>query len=419
VASVEERNGSWRAYWRRGGRGGHKESATFPTGKLAESAARVAEARRHDVTADEVYAAVYGIGRDGAAGAPTVGDWAGQWIATRRGLAEVQPDTVDAQHRIIVRHILPQLGQLPLTAVTQETVREWVAWMRTRPAPRGGKLDADTVRRVHAVLHSLLGAAVPRWLPANPAARLPGQGRRAAGLPKATPHEPMFLTAAEVELILSHCPPAVRDLASVAVRTGLRLGELLVLRVQDVTATGPRKTIRVRQALKRDGSVGRPKSRRSRRDVSISAEVAAVLAGLVRGRGANAWVFTAPRGGRWVPSNLSRRYWVPALAEAQRCPQHPPPVPPKKATGPRRKLRPHEVSVCDCPGRLNRRPRFHDLRHTHASLCAEAGWDMLRVSRRLGHESIQTTADIYGHLWDVESPDRLAAVERLLDDEAA
>lgn len=47
---------------------------------------------------------------------------------------------------------------------------------------------------------------------------------------------------------------------------------------------------------------------------------------------------------------------------------------------------------------------------------------MVRVSRRVGHQSIQTTVDIYGSLWDLESDDRLDAVEKLLliaDDEAA
>lgn len=415
---------SWRVEWRRGGRDGDRESCTFLDRHMAHGASALAEARGHRITAEEVYAAVLGLDRNADA-PPTLGEFAGEWIADRRGTGEVQSDTVDGQHRIIIRHVLPTLGHLPLapSAITPETIKAWVKWMKGRTTHRGTALDADTIRRAHATLHSLLAAAVPTWLPANPAGRQPGQGRRSAvGLPKATPHDAMFLTAQEVALILAHCDRHVHGLAFVAVRTGLRLGELLALRVEDLTLTGSRKVIRVRQALKRDGRFGAPKSRRSRRDVSIGAEVAEELRGLVKGKRRSDLAFTSPRGKQWHPGNLASRHWLPALAAAQRCPGHPPPLPPKPKAGPRRKWRNDEISTCDCPGRLHRRPRFHDLRHTHVSLCAEAGWDMVRVSRRVGHEKIATTIDIYGHLWDVESEDRLDAVERLLtiaEDEAA
>lgn len=146
------------------------------------------------------------------------------------------------------------------------------------------------------------------------------------------------------------------------------------------------------------------------------------MAERTRGNRQHELVFASPRGELWRPPNLARRHWLPAIAAAMRCEEHPPPLPPKPKSGPRRKWRMDEVSTCDCPTRLHRRPRFHDLRHTHVSLCVEDGWDMLRVSRRIGHNSIQTTADIYGHLWDTDSDDRLDSLERLLktqEDEAA
>jgi integrase len=257
----------------------------------------------------------------------------------------------------------------------------------------------------------MLRSAVPRWLPGNPAAE---PTRRGTGLPRTTVHEPVFLTGAEVALIAARCDRWCVDMVHVAVRTGLRLGELLVLQVQDVQVTGERRLIRVRRALKRDGTIGQPKSRRSRRDVSISTDVADLLADRLGGKARQDLLFAAPGGGMWHPSNLRQRHWLPAVAAARRCDVHPPPEPPKPARGPRRKLRPDEVSTCDCPTRLHRVPRWHDLRHTHVSLCAEAGWDMVRVSRRVGHEKIATTIDIYGHLWDVESDERLDAVEKLL-----
>jgi hypothetical protein len=182
---------SWRVEWRRGGRGGSRESCTFPTQTQADSAARLAEARRHAITDGEVYAAVLGLGSGAdVTTTPKVADQFGEWIKQRRRSGEVQDDTVDGQYRIGVRYILPRFGELPLTPafVHEEAVADWVAWMRERPRRGGGKLDADTIRRAHATLHSFLAAQVPRWLPSNPCARRPGQ-RRGTALPKATPFD--------------------------------------------------------------------------------------------------------------------------------------------------------------------------------------------------------------------------------------
>ena len=51
----------------------------------------------------------------------------------------------------------------------------------------------------------------------------------------------------------------------------------------------------------------------------------------------------------------------------------------------------------DAP-RLTKRPRVHDLRHTHASWMIAAGTDLFILQRRLGHESITTTTESYAHL---------------------
>lgn len=56
---------------------------------------------------------------------------------------------------------------------------------------------------------------------------------------------------------------------------------------------------------------------------------------------------------------------------------------------------------------LRARPRIHDLRHTHASWLIAAGVPLTLIQRRLGHESIKTTSDRYGHL--AEGADAAAA----------
>lgn len=413
-------DGSWRVAWRNSGRTG-KQTTTWSTYKFACKAAELVETRERRITAAEVREILLGTTVTAAdAGVPTLRVFVDDWIKDRRKHLDVQPDTVEEYLRILRLRVLPHLGERYLTELTEDLLREWVTWACAQPSRRGGTVSAGSVRKAHAVLHQVLGAAVPRWLPTNPAARPPGTRKHRTGLPKVVPFDAMFLEPWELKLITECCPAAIRDLVFVAARTGLRLGELLVLRVQDVILTGKRPRILVRRALKKDGTIGPPKSAKSTRDVTISKDVGKVLTARIAGRRQSALIFTAPQGAMWRPDNLRSRYWLPAVAAAQRCAVHPPAAPVKGPTGPARKLRTDEVSTCACPGRLKRTPRIHDLRHTHASLLVEAGWMPKRLQLRMGHATFAITMDIYGHLWEQRGDaERLDAVEKLLEDEAA
>src|SRR5690606_25245957 len=177
------------------------------------------------------------------------------------------------------------------------------------------------------------------------------------------------------------CDPLIADMWYVLVNTGLRLGELLVLRPMDVTVDGDEPEIRVTRGLKKNDKIGYPKSAKSRRVVPVSTDVAEVLRARCEGKRPRDLLFPCPgpkktRGAErtWRENNLNRRHWQPAVAAAMRCDKHPPPPPPKPKSGPTRKLRPDEVSTCTCPGVLRRRPRMYDGRHTHASDLIRAGW---------------------------------------------
>jgi integrase len=436
VARIEQRGTSWRVQWRLGGkRGGAVQSITFVSApgagdgprQLALAAKQLAESRNHAVTRAEVERAVLGEQRAVLAGVPTLAEWTATWLADRAGAKDIQPDTLARYRQTLNQRVLPQLGHLRLTEIGQQTIRDWIAWANTQTTrPRGSApgrpLSAQTVRRAHAVLHQVLGAAVGTWIPTNPAAKQVGMRKNSLGLPKATRFEGMFLEIWELNAILDCCCPTMRDIATVLVRTGLRLGELLVLRVQDVTLGGRHPRIKVCRALKDDGSIGDPKSESSFRDVHISGEPLEILRRRAAGRGRTDLLFPAPKGAVWCPNNLRQRLWLPAVAEAQRCAEHPPALPPKPKRGPRRKLRLNEVSTCACRRRLARAPRLHDLRHTHVSGLVEAGWEPKQIQVRVGHASFQVTMDIYGHLWNHGHAERLDALERVFmmaDDEAA
>jgi integrase len=427
ASSPEHRGESVRISWLLGGRrGGAKQSVTFSGDpaedrmKLALAAKAFVEARGHNVTREQCYAAILGPPDEPVTIVPTFQQWAKEWIADLRRAKRVQQDVARRYEQYLELRAVPYFGARLLTEITRDDVKAWVASMRSSRVTQGNKsrrpgsrlLSAQTITKQFMIASACLAAAVPKWIPVNPAAPLPGERKNSIGLPPLGPSNGMFLTATEVELILDECPPELHDLVFVAVRTGLRMGELIELRAQHILF--PRSggaTILVRRGRKSDGTAGEPKSPASRRDIPVVGRAAEVLARRVQGRRPAAYVFTTGTGARWQPSNLRARYWYRAVAAAQRCPQHPPASPPRPTSGPTRKLRNDEISACGCPGVLTRRPRFHDLRHTHASVLIANGWHFKKVQRRLGHARFQTTMDVYGHLVDLGGDEELEGLE--------
>jgi integrase len=428
MAVIEQRGESTRVKWLLGGsRDGAPMSCTFkgsPTArcKLAQTAKLLIESRGHDMTRDEVYAAILGAAPV-TSSVPTFKHWVAMYIADRQRLRDIQPDTIKKYRQVLESRAVPFLGHMRLVDITPEDIKAWVAWASSSRATQGSKnrrsvdriIASATVRRAHAILHTCLGAAAPKWIPVNPAARPAGATKHKSGLPKVVAFEGMFLTAEQVRRIHEHADPLVQDLIFVAVRTGLRLGELLVLEARHVVFSPTGATVMVKQALKSDRTIGDPKSEKSRRAVTVGQATANVLRARVTGRRPKQLVFPSSRGKVWCENNLRERYWLRAVAAAQRCEEHPPPLPEKRSTGPRRKWRNDEVSTCDCPDRLTVVPRFHDLRHTHASVLIEKGWSAKKIQIRLGHASYQTTMNVYGHLMNSGSEQELEGVEDLLD----
>lgn len=433
MASVEQRGTSFRVSWRLGGkRGGAPQSFTAhtPAGRsvdgarlLAETAKRLAESRGHAITRDEMYRAILGEDRTAPAGVPTLAGWSTEWLTARERLRDVQEDTLATYSQILRDWALPFLGHLALTQIHRETVRDWVAWLRAQTTkPRKNTparpLSARTVNRVYTVLQQVLGAAVEKgWIPANPAARPAGARKSSTGLPKPGRYPAVFLERWELKAILANCSPDMRDIAFVLSRTGLRIGELLVLRAEDAVLGGKRPRILVRRTRKRGGSVGAPKTEQSVREVTIDADTVAVLRRRAAGKGRADLLFPAPQGGIWSPSSLRRLHWLPAVAAAQRCPEHPP-APPRRRSrkGPAPKWSWRDVSTCSCPRVVNRTPRPHDLRHTHVSILVATGqWGPKEIQERVGHSSFRFTMDVYGHLWNHGDKDRLDAMRREFD----
>jgi integrase len=200
------------------------------------------------------------------------------------------------------------------------------------------------------------------------------------------------LTAAEAESIADSIDQRYRALVLVSAFGALRFGEAAGLRKRDV---GLRK-LRIHGSVVQVGSkverVERTKTEDSLREVSVPASVMEELARHITELGVeddDALLFPAPNGGPLSRTLFRSRVWVPAceragLAVAERSP-----------SGSFRgwKVRP---------------PRFHDLRHTGVALAIKAGAHPRTIQTWVGHSSISTTMNIYGHLYD-EAHEELAS----------
>jgi integrase len=428
MASLETRGDSVRVVWRLGGgRQGARQSCTFRGGtpeareKTADAARALVEARGHNVTRDEVYAAILGADGDVSdPGVPTFKQWAEMWIAERRQRRDAEPGTINKYESILMRRGVPFLGSMRLTDIDRETIKAYSAWISSSRVTLGrrnhrrgtdGLISPRTVKQNFSVVRQCLGAAVPKWLAVNPAVRPAGESRAASALPKVGKYEAAFLRPDEVAAIMRACRDDLYDMVLVAFRTGMRRGELVSLEARNVLLRrNGGVTVLVRTTVKPDGSVGPTKSEMSRRDIPVTGVAADVLRRRVQGKRPGDLVFPAPKGKRWCTPVLTRR-WGQTIAEARRCPEHPPPPPPEYRPGMRRRQRNDVVSVCDCAGVLRRPVRLHDARHTHASVLIEQGWHAKKIQRRLGHSLFTTTMEVYGHLMDLGDERELDVAE--------
>jgi integrase len=307
--------------------------------------------------------------RDGGivydAGKLTLAEHVDRWL--RHSVKDsVKPITYESYSSLARNHIVPALGRNRLKDLTPDRVRAF----RTSKLEAG--LSRRTVRYLLVLLRQALGQAVEDGLLARNVAqgvkvRQIGDGEEVRYL---APQQAKALLAAARE-------DRLEALYVLAVHTGLRQGELLALRWADVDL-GARK-LSVRRTLSSAKTGPRftaPKTAKSRRTVRITDAAVVALArhGAAqekeRARLGNLWddsgdlVFRSTTGSPLNRHNLVKRSFKPLLEKAGL---------------------PHSV-------------RFHDLRHTAASLLFSRGTHPKMVQELLGHSDISVTLNTYSHM---------------------
>jgi integrase len=347
---------------------GKQTSLTFLKKRDAEKARDLINA----LGPDEALERIYGPTRTGDA--PTLAEWIEKHIADLTGVTE---RTRADYRKLAARHIVPTLGALDIDEVTVADISKWANGLE-----RAGMSD-KSIANLRALLSSVFGYAVDEGLRTdNPMRRL--RRSRASEHEKA---EMVFLTAQEFSHLRSLIRERWRPFVTFLAGSGLRFGEAIALEVADVDLLADTPVVRVTKAWKRipgGFEVGPPKSRASRRTVDLSRDVVEALIPLVAGRDGREILFVGRDGRRVSHSHFHRWTWLPAVKQFE--------------------------------AETGKRPRIHDLRHTHASLCIERGMHLESIRDRLGHESI-TTTQIYSHLSPQQRQLNAAMLNGLFADE--
>jgi integrase len=284
-------------------------------------------------------------------------DW---WIEQ----AGVRDNTRRSYKSIAELHIKPYIGQTALQRVSPAQVHDLYAQLE-----RGGA-SARMRQLVHAVLHRTLSQALKLGLVTRNVCD-------AVEPPKATAPPMRVWNADEVRLFLAGIKgDPLEALYVLALATGMRQGELLGLQWADVDFDGAALSVRrTLLASGRDPKVGPPKSKSGDRRIDLPASVVTALWShkklmLSKGRRASMWVFCDRRGGPLHAPNVVRRSFFPLIEGINKNnPDNPLP-----------------------------RIRFHDLRHTAATLLLAAGVHPKVVQERLGHAQVTLTLSVYSHV---------------------
>jgi len=304
-----------------------------------------------------------------------------RWLLTK---SSNKPKTY-ATYRSDVKHVSERFGHQQLVTIRRQQVQVWVSDL----AVNG--VGPATIRKAWAALHGILEEAVLAGIvPRNAASKikLPPEPAGRAGRKALTPEQ--------VSHLASSIDPRYRVLVLVASYLGLRWAECAGLRRDDVDLK--RRTVLVERSLSevggklpaaydaiREGNLYNVGTKNERvRILGVPDFLCHELENHLSNLGSkDGWVFTSPKGGP-LRANVRRRFFLPALVLSGLDP---------------------DLCLCEssqCPRRHVPLYRFHDLRHTAASIAGSPTYGAASakvVQDLLGHSTQQVTTEIYTHLY--------------------
>ncbi len=373
---------SYQVRWRLGGaRGGAWQSETFHSQGRAEAFRLDVEKAGHLWPRGWIKGEGY-VRR--SVDVKTLADVVQDYLALqdrRVALGRVKAYTVYRYRRNCELHLLPTLGDIPFSDITDAEVSDWVdTLLEAGLAPK-------SIRNYHGTLFSVIahGQKRMRLRRDNPCetSELPQADAREA-------RQVRFFQHDEWALLRACLKADVLLLVDVLLTTGIRWGEIAALRAGDVTfsddgiaslhivrawsqrAPGDTSPILEDQSESPKYKLGPPKNKRARYGMLVGS-VARRLQLAVAGMAPGEYVFRTRYGNPWRYTEFHADRWRPAVAEAMQR-------------------------------GLEKRATPHMLRHTTVVWSLAGGVPIQVISEMLGHASIQITYDVYGGLIDLRDP---------------
>lgn len=313
-----------------------------------------------------------------ATGKTLLSEWLEGWFETI--LPNVRYSTQVGYRTVIDKHLVPHVGHLALHEITSLHVRELQNKLLKT-------LSNSTVRQVRSVLNQALAHACEmQVLTSNPVASVKAPQKPSSN------GQALSLTEAQA-VIRAAGGPREKARWLLGLSTGLRQGEVLGLRWSDLVLTTTPFTLTVGGTAQRQTRkgivVGSTKTKASRRTLLLDGDLvnaltawqveqAQQLTALGLKHDPKGFVFTSEVG-TITDATKDRKNWLKLLRKANVDPV-----------------------------------RLHDARHTAGTLMMEEGVGAEVVQQVLGHTTIRTTVDIYGHLSNRAGGTAIAANTKLL-----
>jgi integrase len=340
--------------------------------------------------ADAYHASVHVDVRAGVhtSGKHTLAEAGAKWIQDAEG--RLEPATVESYRQHLTNHIAPLIGAVKLSQLTVPLVREFMDKLRSR-----GR-SPDMVKRVIGDLGSVLADAQERgWVAQNIVRSLSHRKKRREGERRQKHRLKVGVdipTPDEIKAIVTHLQGRWRPLLLTAIFTGLRASELRGLLWSDVDLK--KAELHVRQRADKFNTIGKPKSAAGQRTIPMPP----ILVNTLR-----EWKLACPKSelGLVFPTGAGQIEYHSNIVV--------------------RGLAPAQIAAGVTKHGNAKYTGLHALRHFYASWCINRkedgglGLPLKLVQHRLGHSTIQMTADVYGHLFPSgDDGAELAQAERAL-----